>query len=150
MSGELNNDQIEDLLRAQVIGRLGCTTTEKTYILPLTYVFDGQSIIGHTSEGMKMDMLRENSTVCFQVDKIDNMTSWQSVIAWGIFEELQGYDARFAMQKLIARMSSLATDDVNEPMHGIETHQLASGGIKSVIYRINILEKTGRFVNKEK
>jgi uncharacterized protein len=148
MSGELNNDQIDDLLRAQVIGRLGCTIAEKTYILPLTYVFDGHSIIGHTSEGMKIDMLRQNPKVCFQVDKIDNMMSWQSVIAWGIFEELQGYDARSAMQKLLARMSSLATDDINEPMHGLETHQLESGGIKSVVYRISILEKTGRFVTK--
>jgi uncharacterized protein len=148
MSGELNNDQIEDLLRTQVIGRLGCTTAEKTYIFPLTYVFDGQSIIGHTSEGMKMDMLRAHPTVCFQVDKIDNMKSWQSVIAWGIFEELQGYDARSAMQKLLARMSALATDDINDPMHGIETHQLESSGTKSVIYRINIFEKTGRFVDR--
>lgn len=145
MSGALNNEQIEDLLRAQVIGRLGCNTADRTYILPLMYVFDGQSIIGHTSEGMKIDMLRQNPTVCFQVDKIDNMMSWQSVIAWGVFEELQGYDARSAMQKLIARMSSLATDDANAPMHGLETHQLESGGTKTVIYRINIVEKTGRF-----
>ena len=145
MSGALNNEQIEDLLRTQVIGRLGCNTADRTYILPLMYVFDGQSIIGHTSEGMKIDMLRQNPTVCFQVDKIDNMMSWQSVIAWGVFEELQGYDARSAMQKLIARMSSLATDDANAPMHGLETHQLESGGTKTVIYRINIVEKTGRF-----
>jgi uncharacterized protein len=146
MSGELDNEEIEALLRTQIIGRIGCNAADKTYIFPLTYVFDGQSILGHTSEGTKIDMLRQNPKVCFQIDKIDNMMSWQSVILWGIFEELHGYEARFSMQKLIARMSSLATDDVNAPMHGLETHQLESGGTKSVIYRINILEKTGRFV----
>jgi uncharacterized protein len=145
MLGKLSNEQIDSLLRTEVIGRIGCHADNKTYIVPITYVFDGDSIIGHTSEGLKIEILRKNPMVCFQVDKIDNMMSWQSAIVWGIFEELEGYDARFAMQKLITRMLPLTTDDVHEQMHGIEKHQLESGGTKTIIYRINIFEKTGRF-----
>jgi uncharacterized protein len=141
MQGELNNSEIEDLLRSQVVGRIGCHSDGKPYIVPITYAFDGQYILGHTSEGLKVDILRQNPSICFQVDKVDNMTNWQSVIVWGLFEELQGYEARLAMQKLIAHMEDLNNRDQN----GIETHQLETGGIKTVVYRINIFEKTGRF-----
>jgi uncharacterized protein len=148
MLGELNNEQIEDLLRSEVIGRIGCHLDGKTYIVPVTYVFDGESIIGHTSEGMKTQMLRQNPTICFQVDRIENMRNWQSALVWGVFEELEGYDARFAMQKLITRLMSLVTSETSQPTYGIEAHQLATGGTKAVVYRINILEKKGRFEKK--
>jgi uncharacterized protein len=145
MLGKLNNDQIEQLLRTQVVGRLGCHHDDKIYVVPITYIYDGQYIIGHTQEGMKIHMMRENPNVCFEIDKVDNMANWESVIAWGVYEELQGYDARLAMQKLINRMQPLMIDETNAPTQGMETHLLDTGGIKVVVYRIKILEKTGRF-----
>jgi uncharacterized protein len=148
MLGELNNEQIDELLRSEVIGRLGCHADDKTYIVPITYVFDGDAIIGHSAEGMKIDKLRQNPNVCFEIDKIENMANWQSVIVWGVFEELEGYDARLAMQKLINRILPLITSETSMPTHGIEGHQLETDGSKAVVYRIKIAEKTGRFEKK--
>ncbi len=145
MLGELSNEQIDDLLRSEVIGRIGCHADSKTYIVSINYAFDGESIIGHTSEGLKIQMLRQNPKVCFEVSKVENMSNWKSAIIWGVFEELQGYDARFAMQKLINRIQPLITSEQSEQSHGIESHVLDSGGTKTVVYRIKILEKTGRF-----
>ena len=145
MIGELSETEIDDLLRSEVIGRIGCHNEGKTYIVSLTYAFDGDSIIGHTSEGMKIEILRHNPKVCFEVSKIENMSNWQSAVVWGEFEELKGYDARLAMQKFINRIQPLITSETSQPTHGIEAHQLDSGGIKTIIYRIKILEKTGRF-----
>lgn len=145
MLGKLDNEQMEELLHSQVIGRIGCHHDDKIYVVPITYVYDGEYIIGHTQEGMKTHILRQNPNVCFEVDIVDNMANWQSVITWGIYEELQGYDARLAMQKLINRMLPLIIDEINQPTQGMETHLLDTGGIKVIIYRIKILEKTGRF-----
>jgi uncharacterized protein len=145
MLGKLDNAQIDDFLRSEVIGRIGCHYDGLTYVVPITYVFDGEFIYAHTSEGMKIDMMRQNPNVCFEVDKIENMGNWQSVIVWGVFEELQGYDARLAMQKLITRMLPLITSVTSQPTHGIEAHQLETDGHKAVVYRIRIIEKTGRF-----
>lgn len=148
MLGELNIEQIDALLRSEVIGRLGCHADDKTYIVPITYVFDGDAIIGHSAEGMKIDKLRQNPNVCFEIDKIENMGNWQSVIVWGVFEELQGYDARLAMQKLINRILPLITSETSMSTHGIDAHQLETNGQKAVVYHIKILEKTGRFEKK--
>jgi uncharacterized protein len=145
MFGELDKDEIDTLLRTQVIGRIGCQTDGKLYIVPITYVFDGESIIGHTAEGMKTEIMRQNPNVCFEVDHVENMLNWQSVIVWGVYEELQGNDARLAMQKLINKIQPLITSETSLQTHGIEVHQLETGGKKIIIYRIKISEKTGRF-----
>src|SRR5207249_11652316 len=89
--GELDSNQIDHLLQTEVVGRLGCHADGKTYIVPITYVYDGGYVYGHTIEGTKTRMMRANPEVCFEVDHIDDLTNWQSVIAWGSFEEL--YDA---------------------------------------------------------
>ena len=36
-------------------------------------------------------MMRENPWVCVEVDHMDNLANWRSVIAWGRFEELGGW-----------------------------------------------------------
>lgn len=39
-------------------------------------------------EGQKLHMMRANPFVCFEVEDIDDLANWHSVIAWGVFEEL--------------------------------------------------------------
>lgn len=99
MLGKLSDKQIDELLFSQSIGRLGCYADGKIYVVPVTYVYDGQNIICHSREGMKLEMMRKNPDVCFEVDKMENMANWQSVIAWGTFVELNGEEAELAIQK---------------------------------------------------
>ena len=83
MLRELNDTQIEALLEDQVIGRIGCHSAETMYVVPVNYVYDGTNIYCHSAQGMKIDMMRKNPQVCFEVDKIKDVTNWESVIAWG-------------------------------------------------------------------
>jgi nitroimidazol reductase NimA-like FMN-containing flavoprotein (pyridoxamine 5'-phosphate oxidase superfamily) len=69
------------------VGRLGCSTDGKMYIVPVTFVYDGTYIYAHSKEGLKIKMMRNNPSVCFEVDIIDNLTNWRSVILWGEYEE---------------------------------------------------------------
>ena len=39
-------------------------------------------------EGKKIEMMRKNPEVCFQVDAIADLLNWESVICWGKFEEI--------------------------------------------------------------
>ena len=40
MLGDLTFSQIENLLYAQRIGRLGCHSDDVTYVVPVTYAYD--------------------------------------------------------------------------------------------------------------
>jgi len=148
MLGELDQDQIDHLLRSEVIGRLGCHSDGRTYVVPVTYVYDGQCIYGHTGEGMKLRMMRANPHVCLEVDRIQNMANWQSAVVWGTFEELEGEEAVRAMELLLRRLTPLLTSETTIPFQGLEgavkRHPGAGDG-HAVVYRIHILEKTGRF-----
>lgn len=59
----------------------------------------------HTQEGMKINMMRANADVCFEVDVQENMANWKSVISWVLFQEINNEDERnLAIQKLSKRI----------------------------------------------
>jgi uncharacterized protein len=89
---ELARAEIDEFLRGQRIARLGCHAGGETYVVPLIYAYDGEAVVAVTTEGRKIEMLRENPRVCVEVDEYDadGRGSWRSVIAHGSYEELGG------------------------------------------------------------
>jgi nitroimidazol reductase NimA-like FMN-containing flavoprotein (pyridoxamine 5'-phosphate oxidase superfamily) len=145
--GELTQTQIDDVLRAEAVGRIGCHADGMTYVVPVTYVYADGCIYGHMGAGMKLRMLRANADVCFEVDQIESLARWRSVIAWGRFEELRGDEAERALQLLVTRIKPLLADTTlsEAPAHraGDIQHDLAAQ--RAVVYRIRLTERTGRF-----
>lgn len=148
MIGKLSNDEMEAVLRNNLIGRLGCTDGTVPYIIPINYVYDGKCIIAHSLEGMKIDMMRKNSGVCFEVDEIKSFTKWKTVICRGEYQELTDERERYyAMKMFVDKMLHLKISETARPPEITEqrVHPHAHGNIRPIIYRIVILEKTGRF-----
>lgn len=141
MLGELNKREIIDLLESEFIGRLGCHSDGETYIVPINYVYQKNAIYAHSGEGRKIEMLRANPRVCFQVDQIENMFKWKSVILWGTFEELKEEQRQQAMQGLILRVMPNTNNPGRDPSHAISP----SNRETLIVYRINIVKATGRF-----
>ncbi|WP_420386737.1 pyridoxamine 5'-phosphate oxidase family protein [Roseivirga sp.] len=138
------------LLRSQLIGRLGCSNEGTTYVVPVSYVYDGQYIYGYTLEGKKMSILKTNPSVCFQVDSIADLANWQSVIVQGHFEELKGQDKEEALQLLANRFMPLKTGQSNLPKYGMDKiHSRVKTNTHFITYRIAVKEKSGRFEKEE-
>lgn len=147
MLGELTEKQIDDLLARQVTGRLGCHAQGTTYVVPVNYVYRNGAIYAHSAPGKKIDMMRANPKVCFEVDDIQNIFKWQCVITWGLFEELTDMDEKEqAMQALTHRIMPLGNSPAAHPSHGITENEFDIGTrIDLILYRIKIIKKTGRF-----
>lgn len=146
MIGFMNAVQINHLLRSEVVGRIGCAADGKVYVVPITYVYDGTSILAHTSLGMKVDMMRANPSVCFEVDHVYNMSNWQSVIAWGTYVELTGKEAEDALLEIVNRIHPFTNSETAVPRHSLERpHTAANPHIELVVFKINITEATGKF-----
>jgi nitroimidazol reductase NimA-like FMN-containing flavoprotein (pyridoxamine 5'-phosphate oxidase superfamily) len=147
MLGELSETQIENLLKQQVTGRIACHAEGTTYIVPVNYVYDGTYIYGHSSIGKKIEMMRKNPEVCFEVDDIKSVFKWQSVIAWGRFEEIIDIkENEQAMQRLIHRIMPLSDNATDHPSHGItESDSDIGANVELIVYRIKVSRKTGRF-----
>lgn len=148
MLGVLNYKEIEEVLSSQLIGRIGCHADEITYVVPISYAYDGIYIYGHTKEGMKIKVMRKNSSVCFQVDEMKDMANWKSVLAWGEYEELdEKTDRKKALRILENRILPLTSSETTHlsphwpfPAHDIDT-------INGIVFRIRLEKKTGRFEN---
>ena len=148
MLGELSPQEIEELLRSEMTGRIGCHAEGRTYVVPITYAYEGGDVYCHTPEGLKLRMMRKNPVVCFEVDRIKDMGNWRSVIATGRFEELSGRDAIAAMDVLIKRFVAVERADQPHPSYVFresEAEPSRTDGREIVIFRIRIAEKTGRF-----
>lgn len=147
MLGELTSDQIEHLLHSEVVGRIGCHAEGRTYVVPVNYVYDGEFLYGHAADGMKLRMMRANPEVCFQVDRRTGLSDWQSVIAWGTFEELQGGEAARAMELLLDRLLPVLASEGAPATRDEARETLAAGTpvARLAIYRIRLRERTGRF-----
>ena len=168
MWGDLDKSQIDNLLKSELIGRLGCFDGNKVYVVPITYAYNNGYIYGHTKDGLKIHMMRNNPNVCFEIDWMKDMSNWKSVIVYGTFEELKGDDANNGLEILmksiisnLGRKSSPPEASGHDNL-GIENfafqHSFLSPFLHSknneifdiVVYRIKVNEATGKFGdNKE-
>ena len=147
MFGKLNNTEIEEVLTQQIIGRIGCHANNTTYIVPISYAYDGECIYARTYEGLKISLMRKNPRVCFQVDAMANLANWKSVIAWGDFKELTEAKERNAgIQKLLAReISGIASETMKLFPVWPFSSKAYLDELDGIIFCIRLDEKTGRF-----
>jgi len=151
MTGNLSEWEIENLLIRNNVGRIGCHAFGKTYIIPITYAYSGDFLIACSLEGMKIDMMRENRNICFEVDEIEDQRNWRSVICFGKFLELekesdrqQALDLYYAHFNLKS-ISSTAILPSLKQQYTVEKPRSEH----SVIFQLVLPEKTGRFEKRD-
>lgn len=146
MFGKLNSSEIENLLYSKLIGRIGCYAEGKVYVVPMSYAYDGSCIYGHATEGLKINMMRKNPSVCFEIDDTHNLANWKSVIAWGQFEEI-GHDEgkRYAIKLLEQRRVPANSSDTMHITAQWPFPADKADDVSGILFRICLLEKTGRF-----
>lgn len=146
MTGTLTTLEMENLLHSQMIGRLACIQNDEPYIVPMAFAYEGNRILGQTSAGLKLSILRKNPKVCFEVDQLIDLRNWRSVILFGTFREIQEGHISTTRQWLFDRIFPLSTP---AKMHG---YGHASDSViadeareKPVLFAIDVHRMTGRY-----
>lgn len=86
---ELDENDIRALLARNHVGRLAFAWGGEIDLRPLHYVFSNGRIYGRTSPGAKFTQIQElPARVVFEVDEIEAVFRWRSVIIRGRFEVL--------------------------------------------------------------
>jgi nitroimidazol reductase NimA-like FMN-containing flavoprotein (pyridoxamine 5'-phosphate oxidase superfamily) len=146
MMGKLSAAEIEKLLNGEVIGRIGCYGDDDVYVVPVSYAYDGKYIYVRSFEGKKTEIMRKNPKICFQVDNMKNMANWQSVIAFGEFEELvDQYERNLALKVLVNRKLPTTSSETTHlgSIWPFQSEDLNT--IEGVVFRVLLKDKTGRF-----
>lgn len=93
-----------------------------------------------------MTLMRKNPAVCFEVDNTTDTANWQSVIAWGRFEEVTVPEERnralHILNDRVLPLQSSATMHLGAcwPFSASELDE-----VDGLVFRIRLTKKTGRF-----
>ncbi|MGV3618516.1 MAG: pyridoxamine 5'-phosphate oxidase family protein [Fimbriimonas sp.] len=146
MLGELTANEIEEVLHGTAFGRLGCCLDGLPYIFPLGYGYDGRRILVQTVAGQKIDIMRANPEVCFEVEDVLGPTNWRTVIVRGIFTELAGADAATAVGLIVDKLLPIVQEGPGARYGRAVTPTIRDAEFRpGIVFSIEIREKTGRF-----
>jgi len=141
----LDTQVIEELLSVQLVGHLGCHADGVTYVVPISYAYDGSYVYARTFDGMKLEMLRKNPSVCFQVEDTLNLTNWKSVVCWGEFEEIRSETGRRqAIRMLLERTLPILSSETMHITPDWPFSDFDADNVEGVLFRIRLRKKTGR------
>ena len=90
----LDREECERILARNRVGRLAYARQNRVDIEPLHYVFDNGWIYGRTSHGTKLLVTGEEWwPVAFEVDEVEDVFQWRSVVVHGGFYVIDEYGA---------------------------------------------------------
>jgi len=128
-------DDIEDLLRTALVGRIACCDhgaaggDGRPYLVPLAYGYDGDALYAHSGPGRKIRLMRAQPLVSVEVDEATAADRWRSVVAEGTYEEIADPAAR-----------SRALRVVYPPPAAVPDLPPAT-----VVFRLRLTAKSGRY-----
>lgn len=135
---ELTHEECVALLRQETHGRLAFSFHDRVDIEPLHFVYHDGWLYVRTAAGTKLTTLAHHPWVAFEVDDVDGLFSWRSVVARGTVwvthpDDDQGGTTRYAdavriLQRLVPQAFT-ADDPVPD---------------RTVILRIHVDELHGR------
>jgi hypothetical protein len=146
---DLRPKECIDLLNNNYIGHLAYISEGKPFTVPITYYYDQKdSILAYASEGHKIEAMRKNTAVSLQVEEINGVKDWISILVHGEFKEITGANANFLLHEFADGVKAIIHKKENlMPQYISEfTIDVYSRGI-TIVYRIKITKMTGKKMN---
>lgn len=129
----LDEAEIWAILARNHIGRIAYAFHDHVDILPVHYIYSDGWIYGRTSPGEKLATLAHHRWVAFEVDEIQGLYDWRSVVAHGAFYQLSPDDPAWTHAlELIRRIAPDALMEADPTP------------FRTVLFRIPVQECTGR------
>ena len=135
---DLSRAESDEVLARSYIGRLAFAFHDRIDIEPIAYVYEAGSIYGRTSAGTKLTTLRHHPWVAFEVDEVEGLYDWRSIVVHGTlyFLDPAGGDRD---REGYARAVEL--------LRRIDAEALTSGDVaphRTAVFRVMIDQITGR------
>lgn len=130
--------QIECVIARNHVGRVAFTSAGRIEIVPVHYVYADGLLYGRTSSGAKHGAWRARPEVVVEIDEIEGLASWRSVIVRGALMVL---DPRGPRSEPFAYWNAVAAIRTLVPAAFTERDPMPQ---RSNVFRIAPSELTGR------
>jgi len=115
---EITDPKVKEGILAQSnICRIAMNDAEAPYILPFNYGYRDNCIYIHSAaEGKKIDLIKNNSKVCFEIEEEAEIvkhekacnwaTTYKSIVGYGKMNIINDYDEKFNLHKVEAGVAT--------------------------------------------
>jgi uncharacterized protein len=83
---ELSREECDALLARNHVGRVAFSFHDRVDLEPVHYVYAEGWLNGRTAMGAKVAVLRHHPWVAFEVDEVEGLFDWRSVVVHGVVE----------------------------------------------------------------
>lgn len=135
---ELTQKECIALLRRHVVGRMAHSFHDRVDITPIHYVYADGWLFARTSHGAKMLTLRHSPWVAFEVDEIEGVFNWRSVVVHGTAYTME-HEAGATESRLWQKGMALLQRVV--PGTGTEDDPVP---FRTIVFGIHVDSMTGR------
>jgi len=129
----VSREELDSILHAARVLRLAMALDNEAYLVPLSFGYDGRSLYFHSARhGLKLDMLRRNPRVCFEVEEEPRLvTNAQRACDW-----------TFAYASVVGRGRAVELVQDDERLHALDEIMRHYGGDKFWHYESGVLART--------
>lgn len=135
---------IQDILNTSHICRIGLFDADYPYILPLNYGHEDNALYFHcATEGRKIDLIRKNNKVCFEIESEYRLVTDDISCKWtSEFRSLIGVGEIEIIHNPEEKVKGL---DIIMQQHGKADNQYLSKILtKLLVLKLNIKELSGK------
>ena len=138
---DLTAPEVEAMLKRHNVGRLAFTFRDRVDIEPIHFVYADGAMYGRTAPGSKLSTLLHHPWVALEIDEVDDLFDWRSVVVKGTVYVVEPDDSP-AMADHYARAVEAIRKLVPEAF--TENDPAPS---RSIVFRLHVHEKHGRAAN---
>lgn len=135
---------IEDILSKASVCRLGLCENNQPYVVPLCFGYKDNTLYFHCAgQGKKLDILRKNNNVCFEVDIERELIKADQACDWGMkYKSVIGFGKAVFIKDVEQKRKAL---DIIMQQFSKDTFEYSSNTIKNiVVIKVKIESMTGK------
>ena len=137
--------EMDAVIEKARVCRLAMVDADRPYIVPMSFGYDGKALYFHSArEGQKLDLLRKNKRVCFELDTEVSVSPGDVPCKWGMaYQSIIGQgEVAFILEPKAMRN---ALDIIMAHYSGESSFVYTDAAINSVcVFKVNILEMSGK------
>ncbi len=135
---------IEDVIRNSLVCRLGMSSNNQPYVVPLCFAYSDNTLFFHSAgEGLKLEILQQNPNVCVEFDIDQEVIQGDKPCKWGMkYRSVIGFGKGSLVENLEEKKKGL--DAIMKHYSG-RSFEYAEPAIEStVIIKVKIESMTGK------
>ena len=104
-----DRDQIDAIIKKTNCCRIALVDGDYPYIVPVNFAVSNSHLYFHSAkEGKKIDILRKNNQVCFEMDNEGEIVNGQRACSWGMkYVSVIGFGQAFFIEDDIGKKKAL-------------------------------------------